>query len=142
MLVVRKYCTYLSFLWSPLPVRIAVVHHLSTSRIFDLDSGVAQGTISGPLDVVACFFLNQERFAAALVAIFVDALLDCEIHNRAGGNLGCYKHAFFRMCPGSCKGEVNIHFMVNFMKLVMARPAVKMDCGVGMYILDGFAKES
>ena len=41
-----------------------------------------------PLDVVALILLDEERLGAADVAVFVDAFLDCVVHDFAGGD-GC-----------------------------------------------------
>jgi hypothetical protein len=44
---------------------------------------MAQSTFRAPLNVIAGGFLDQEGLAAPLVAVRVNALLDCEVQNGA-----------------------------------------------------------
>jgi hypothetical protein len=82
--------THLALIRSPLPIRIPIKHHLATPRIFNLHRRMAQSTLRAPLNIIAGGFLDQEGLAAPLVAVRVNALLDCEVHNGAGGDFGCY----------------------------------------------------
>jgi hypothetical protein len=43
-------------------------------------------SLSAPLDIVACGLRDEERLAAALIAVFVDALLDGEVEDAAVGD--------------------------------------------------------
>jgi len=78
--------TYLALLGSPLSIGITVVNHLSTGSVLDLDSGVTDGALSVPLDIVACTLADEEWLSATLVAIRVEALLDGEVEDLARSN--------------------------------------------------------
>lgn len=75
--------THLALIRSPLPIRIPIKHHLATPRIFNLYRRMAQSTLRAPLNIIAGGFLDQEGLAAPLVAVRVNALLDCEVQNGA-----------------------------------------------------------
>ena len=66
---------------------------------------MAQRPLSTPLNVIAFIFLDQEGLAASLVAVAVDALLDGEVHDGAGGDFGCYVISRFTLCRMNGRGE-------------------------------------
>ena len=47
---------------------------------------MGKGTLGAPFDVVAGGLGDEEWLAAALIAVFVDAFLDCEVENLARGD--------------------------------------------------------
>ena len=80
--------TNLSFLGCPLSIRIPIINQFIAACISYFDRGVAQCSLSAPLDLVACGFGNQEGRAASLVAITIDTFLDSEVQDfslRYGG---------------------------------------------------------
>jgi hypothetical protein len=86
--------THFSLLRLPLSIRIPIKDQLITSRIANLNSGVRDGALSAPFDLVALVGLDEEGSAAALVAVCVNALLDCEVEDFAFGDgiTGCLSY--------------------------------------------------
>jgi len=74
----------------PLPIRIPIIHDLIRASIANFEGCVRQGAFGGPLEVVAGGLGDEEGLAAALVAVFVDAFLDCVVHDAAAGDFGCF----------------------------------------------------
>jgi len=83
-----EFTTYLALLWSPIAIGIAVVDQLIRSSVADLNRGVGESAIGSPSNGIAGRFLHQERKRAALVSIFVEALLHGIIENLARRDIG------------------------------------------------------
>jgi hypothetical protein len=97
---------------------------------------MAQCSLGAPLDVVAGCFLDYEGLAAALVAIVVDALFYREVHDGTRGDFGCcvliVSQKVYIVEVG---GYIRFMEVFGLMQPVATRPAVRIACGDGIYIL-------
>jgi hypothetical protein len=71
--------THLPLLRGPLSICVPVINYLIRPGILNLDCCVREGSLGAPLDPVARSFRDQERLAAPLIAVPVNALLDGEV---------------------------------------------------------------
>ena len=78
--------THLSLLRGPLSICVPVINYLIRPGIPNLDGCVRQGSLRAPLESVASSFRHQERLAAPLIAVPVNALLDSEVQNLPRGD--------------------------------------------------------
>ena len=58
-------------------------HHLPTPSILNLNRGMANRTLSTPLNLIACTLSNEEGLRASLVRVVIDTLLDGEVEDLA-----------------------------------------------------------
>jgi hypothetical protein len=72
----------------PLPIGITVVDQLIGHDVPHLDGGVRERPLGRPLDLIAGRLLDQERLAAAPVAVGVEAFLDGVVKDLALGHFG------------------------------------------------------
>jgi hypothetical protein len=71
----------LPLLGIPLAIGISIKHQLVGAGIAHFDGGMRQRALGGPLDLVACRLCDEEGLAAALVAVVVEAGLDCKVED-------------------------------------------------------------
>lgn len=114
----------------PLAVGVAVVDNLSRAGIADLDRGVGEGAVGCPLDVVAGALRDEERLGAADVALGVEALFDCVVHDLALGDRVACKSIWLvgvtRVRVGLGRRVRRRVKYVPLNRLVMERPAASI----------------